>query len=54
MDNIRKQVKHLGNDYERIWINPDCGLKTRKWNEVRPSMENIVIAAKKLREEFLK
>ncbi len=30
----------------QIWINPDCGLKTRKWEEVRPALVNMVAAAK--------
>jgi 5-methyltetrahydropteroyltriglutamate--homocysteine methyltransferase len=34
---------------EQIWVNPDCGLKTRKWEEVKPSIENMVEAAKALR-----
>jgi 5-methyltetrahydropteroyltriglutamate--homocysteine methyltransferase len=34
---------------ERLWINPDCGLKTRQWNEVIPALTNMVSAAKKLR-----
>ncbi len=34
---------------ERLWVNPDCGLKTRKWEEVQPSLENLVAAAKQLR-----
>jgi len=29
---------------EQLWINPDCGLKTRKWEEVIPSLENMVKA----------
>jgi len=29
----------------QIWVNPDCGLKTRKWEEVRPALENMVRAA---------
>jgi len=33
----------------QIWINPDCGLKTRKWDEVRPALVNMVAAARKLR-----
>jgi 5-methyltetrahydropteroyltriglutamate--homocysteine methyltransferase len=36
----------------RLWVNPDCGLKTRSWDEVRPALENMVSAAKKLRAEF--
>jgi 5-methyltetrahydropteroyltriglutamate--homocysteine methyltransferase len=35
---------------DQIWVNPDCGLKTRKWDEVRPALVNMVEAAKKLRE----
>jgi len=34
---------------ERLWINPDCGLKTRAWKEVRPALKNMVDAAKRLR-----
>ncbi|MDB5797124.1 MAG: 5-methyltetrahydropteroyltriglutamate--homocysteine S-methyltransferase [Paucimonas sp.] len=34
---------------ERLWINPDCGLKTRQWNEVIPALTNMVAAAKTLR-----
>ena len=33
----------------QLWINPDCGLKTRKWEEVRPSLVNMVAAARELR-----
>ncbi len=33
----------------QIWVNPDCGLKTRKWEEVRPALENLVAAARRLR-----
>jgi len=29
---------------EQLWINPDCGLKTRKWEEVKPSLINMVKA----------
>jgi 5-methyltetrahydropteroyltriglutamate--homocysteine methyltransferase len=33
----------------QIWVNPDCGLKTRKWSEVRPALVNMVAAAKQAR-----
>lgn len=33
----------------QIWINPDCGLKTRKWEEVRPALVNTVEAARQFR-----
>ena len=36
---------------ERLWVNPDCGLKTRQWAEVLPALANMVAAAKLLREE---
>jgi 5-methyltetrahydropteroyltriglutamate--homocysteine methyltransferase len=34
---------------KQLWINPDCGLKTRKWEEVRPALVNMVAAARELR-----
>ena len=30
---------------DRLWVNPDCGLKTRGWDEVRPALRNMVEAA---------
>jgi len=36
---------------ERLWVNPDCGLKTRRWEEVIPALEAMVAAAKELREQ---
>jgi 5-methyltetrahydropteroyltriglutamate--homocysteine methyltransferase len=33
----------------RLWVNPDCGLKTRGWPEVKAGVTNLVAAAKKLR-----
>src|SRR5213596_2127901 len=38
----------------QIWVNPDCGLKTRAWEEVLPSLEHMVAAAKTLRAEAAK
>jgi 5-methyltetrahydropteroyltriglutamate--homocysteine methyltransferase len=35
---------------ERLWINPDCGLKTRAWDEVIPALQNMVAAAKYMRQ----
>ncbi|MFT4195606.1 5-methyltetrahydropteroyltriglutamate--homocysteine S-methyltransferase, partial [Ottowia sp.] len=35
---------------ERLWVNPDCGLKTRQWNEVIPALTHMVEAAKALRQ----
>ncbi|MFB7391762.1 5-methyltetrahydropteroyltriglutamate--homocysteine S-methyltransferase [Streptomyces sp. NPDC056191] len=34
---------------ERLWVNPDCGLKTRGWTETRASLENLVSAAREVR-----
>ena len=34
---------------DRLWVNPDCGLKTRQWKEVVPALVNMVAAAKELR-----
>jgi 5-methyltetrahydropteroyltriglutamate--homocysteine methyltransferase len=34
---------------ERLWVNPDCGLKTRGWPEVRTSLEHLVAAAREVR-----
>jgi 5-methyltetrahydropteroyltriglutamate--homocysteine methyltransferase len=38
---------------ERLWVAPDCGLKTRRYEEVEPSLRNMVQAAKQLREELV-
>lgn len=38
---------------EQLWINPDCGLKTRKWEEVKPSLINMVKAVKIVRNELV-
>lgn len=37
---------------EKLWVNPDCGLKTRKWKEVRLALKNMVDAAKNLRIKY--
>jgi 5-methyltetrahydropteroyltriglutamate--homocysteine methyltransferase len=31
---------------DQLWVNPDCGLKTRKWPEVASAIENMVAAAR--------
>lgn len=46
---IKKAAENL--PLQRLWINPDCGLKTRKWEDVIPALENMVNAAKQLRAE---
>lgn len=47
---LQSFLRHL--DPNQIWVNPDCGLKTRAWDEVRPSLQNIVEAVAALREEL--
>ncbi|SEQ62112.1 5-methyltetrahydropteroyltriglutamate--homocysteine S-methyltransferase [Giesbergeria anulus] len=44
---MRKAAEHI--PAQRLWINPDCGLKTRQWAEVIPALSNMVAAAKTLR-----
>ncbi len=44
---LARAGQHL--DPEQIWVNPDCGLKTRRWEEVRPALVNMVEAAKAMR-----
>ncbi|WP_457561017.1 5-methyltetrahydropteroyltriglutamate--homocysteine S-methyltransferase [Caminibacter sp.] len=39
---------------EKVWVNPDCGLKTRKWEEVKPSLKNMVDAAIEVRNKLNK
>ena len=34
---------------ERLWVNPDCGLKTRQWAEVMPALTQMMAAARALR-----
>jgi 5-methyltetrahydropteroyltriglutamate--homocysteine methyltransferase len=38
-------------DVERLWVNPDCGLKTRRWSEVEPALVAMVHAARRVRAE---
>ena len=44
---LRAAVRRL--PAEQLWVNPDCGLKTRKWPEVKPAIENMVAAARAAR-----
>lgn len=46
---LAKAAQHLSAD--QLWVNPDCGLKTRSWDEVRPALANMVAAARQLRAE---
>jgi len=46
VEEMVKQIKALIEvlPKEQLWINPDCGLKTRKWPEVKESLKNLVLA----------
>lgn len=44
---LRKALNVLVPD--QLWVNPDCGLKTRRWEEVRPALTNMVEAAQDIR-----
>jgi 5-methyltetrahydropteroyltriglutamate--homocysteine methyltransferase len=48
MTDLMKLARQRLSDAQ-LWINPDCGLKTRKWEEVRPALANMVAAARELR-----
>ena len=37
---------------ERLWVNPDCGLKTRAWPETMAAIGNMVEAGRRLRAEL--
>ncbi|QIQ41656.1 MAG: 5-methyltetrahydropteroyltriglutamate--homocysteine S-methyltransferase [Buchnera aphidicola (Microlophium carnosum)] len=47
---LNKAIKYI--PIKRIWVNPDCGLKTRNWNETISALKNMVEATKKLREKI--
>lgn len=47
---VNKIIKKV--DVNKLWINPDCGLKTRENKETILSLESLVSAAKKLRKEY--
>ncbi|KAE9599650.1 putative 5-methyltetrahydropteroyltriglutamate--homocysteine S-methyltransferase [Lupinus albus] len=51
-DRINKMLAVLEKNI--LWVNPDCGLKTRKYSEVRPALTNVVAAAKLIRNELAK
>ncbi|MDH4557066.1 5-methyltetrahydropteroyltriglutamate--homocysteine S-methyltransferase [Pseudomonas sp. BN417] len=47
---LRKAAERI--PAERLWVNPDCGLKTRAWPETEAALVNMVAAARTLRAEF--
>lgn len=46
-DRLRAAARRV--PVERLWVNPDCGLKTRRWEEVMPALANMVAAARLVR-----
>jgi len=48
LEKLLESAQIIGKD--RLWINPDCGLKTRNWDEVTKSLHHLVEAAKLARE----
>lgn len=51
IDLMKKAAERIPAD--RLWVNPDCGFKTRQWSEVTLALENMVAAARRLREEVV-
>ncbi|GLT48391.1 hypothetical protein SLA2020_220210 [Shorea laevis] len=49
-DRINKMLAVLESNV--LWVNPDCGLKTRKYAEVKPALSNMVAAAKLIRTQL--
>lgn len=47
VDLLKKAAERI--PAERLWVNPDCGLKTRQWDEVIPALAHMVAAARRLR-----
>ena len=47
---LRKAARRIA--VERLWVNPDCGLKTRGWAESEAALANMVAAARQLRREL--
>ena len=47
---LRKAAQRI--PVERLWVNPDCGLKTRGWAETEAALVNMVAAARQLRTEL--
>ncbi|MCH8165555.1 MAG: 5-methyltetrahydropteroyltriglutamate--homocysteine S-methyltransferase [Planctomycetes bacterium] len=47
---LSRATRYLSAD--QVWVNPDCGLKTRCWEEIRPALRNMVQAAQAMRTEL--
>lgn len=51
-DRIQEMLRYLSPD--QLWVDPDCGLKTRQWKETKAALVNMVNAAKFFREKYSK
>lgn len=51
-DRIQEMLEYLSP--EQLWVDPDCGLKTRQWKETKASLTNMVNAAKFYRQKYAK
>ncbi|TDI86188.1 MAG: 5-methyltetrahydropteroyltriglutamate--homocysteine S-methyltransferase [Chloroflexi bacterium] len=53
VDEVKARLKAFSENLrpEQIWVNPDCGLKTRNWDEVLPALGNMAEAARQVRAE---
>lgn len=49
-DRIQEMLQYLSP--EQLWVDPDCGLKTRQWKETKASLTNMVNAAKYYRQKY--
>ena len=50
-EEIKKRIETIG--CQNLWINPDCGLKTRDWSQVKPALKNMVKAVSLCRKELM-
>ncbi len=50
VDLMKKAAQRI--PLRRLWVNPDCGLKTRNWEEVKPALKNMVAASRSLATAF--
>lgn len=56
LEEFNSKIENILKTYpaEKFWVNPDCGLKTRGWEETRESLTNMVAAAKHFRAKYQK
>ena len=50
IDNLERAIQYI--PAARLWVNPDCGLKTRDWPEVIQALSHMVLASKHMREKY--